>query len=483
MTDRGTSPKEEVRRSEAAAYIRHVLRGYSAVWAIDFEYEVTLSLPVPVVLVATDLISGRTFKRGPGEFGQCPFRCDGSELFIAFYAVAEASCFLALGWPLPPRWLDLWAEARRLNNGRGGGNGLLDVMGRFRLPVRDSGQKKAMQILVGEGNWHAADIPAILAYCEEDVRDTELLAYAMMPLILSEAPDASRALPQAIIRGTFVADCALIERIGVPVDVNSFNLVRERWPEIRQLLIADVNTHYGVFQGDSFSAKLFGDYLAREQIPWPRLTSGALQLDDDTFRQRAKSEPRIALLRECRVALSQLRGNDIQVDADGRVRTPLRPLASKTGRCQPSTSKFLFGAARWTRSFIMAPPGHTFAYLDYKSQEIGIAAYLSGDQRLVDAYSGGDPYIGFAKTAKLVPADATKESHPVMRAACKAIVLGVQYGMSAEGMAAASGVSLDTCRELLLRHHETYHGLWRFVQSYRDRLAAGHRARPAPSTP
>ncbi len=146
---------------------------------------------------------------------------------------------------------------------------------------------------------------------------------------------------------------------------------------------------------------------------------------------------------------------------------------SKTGRSQPSTSGFLFGAARWTRSFIRAPEGYAFAYLDYKSQEIAIAAFLSEDEKLADSYSSGDPYIAFAKAAKLVPRDATKQSHPNERAASKAIVLGVQYGMAAEGMAASSGVAVDTCRELLLRHREAYRPFWRFVQDYRDRIAGG----------
>jgi DNA polymerase-1 len=471
--DRGTTQKLEGRRSDAAAFAKFALGNYRAVWVLDFEFEVTRSLPVPVAMVATDIVSGITIKLGPGEFSSRPFRCDGSELFVAFYAVAEASCFLELGWPLPPHWLDLWAEARRLNNGRGGGSGLLAVMGRYGLPARDGGHKKAMQMLVGEGNWQTADVPAILDYCAEDVADTVRLLDAMLPAIMSEAPDRARALPQAIIRGTFVALNAQIERIGLPVDALSFRLVQERWPAIRQRLIDDVDEHYHVFDGGRFSASRFAGYLSHEQIPWPRLESGALRLDEDTFRQRAKAEPRVAMLRELREALSQVRSNSIVVDADDRSRTPLRPLASKTGRSQPSTSKFLFGAARWARSFIVAPEGHTFAYLDYKSQEIAIAAYLSGDGLLAESYSSGDPYIAFARAAKLVPPDATKKSHPTERAACKAIVLGVQYGMAAEGMAASSGVAVDLCRELLLRHREAYRPFWRFVQDYRDRIAGG----------
>jgi hypothetical protein len=466
-------------RSDAVAFLHAELgRRFRAVWVMDFEFELRgVGQPVPrrvVAMVARDVISGREIRLGPGEFGTCPFRCDGSELFVAFYASAEAHCFLALNWPLPPRWLDLWAEARRLSNGMPGvANGLVAVMGRYGLRVRDSGHKHAMQAMIGDGVWRPDDVPAILAYCGEDVKDTVQLLHRLLPEILAEAPVRAAALSQAIIRGTFMAANANVERRGLPVDVEAFDLFRSRWGDIRGRLIRDVDAAYGVFDGVTFSQRRFAGYLAAEAIAWPRLPGGDLRLDDDTFRQRAKAEPRVAALRELREALSQVRGHSVVVDDDGFSRVSLRPFASKTGRSQPSNSRYLFGAARWVRSFIRAPEGFTFAYLDFKSEELGVAAYLAGDERLAASYASGDPYMAFARAAGLVPQDATKASHPRERAACKAIVLGVQYGMGPEGMAASSGVPLDMCRELLLRHREAYRPFWRFVQQYRDRLAAG----------
>ena len=41
----------------------------------------------------------------------------------------------------------------------------------------------------------------------------------------------------------------------------------------------------------TFSAARWTDYLARKGIPWPRLPSGALALDDDTFREMARAYP------------------------------------------------------------------------------------------------------------------------------------------------------------------------------------------------
>ena len=78
------------------------------------------------------------------------------------------------------------------------------------------------------------------------------------------------------------------------------------------------------------------------------------------------------------------------------------------------------------------------AYCDWSSQEIAIAAALSGDELLWNAYESGDPYIAFAIQAGLAPPVATKETHKDIRNRCKSVVLGTNYGMSAFGVAQAA---------------------------------------------
>ena len=463
--------------------LQTALPNLKRVWVLDFEFETTAWPVKPVAMVATDVLSGFTLQLGPECLASNPFLSDETELFVSFYAIAEASCFLALDWKMPPLWLDLWAEAKRMANGRLGPDGrplpagMLDVLQRHGLPTRDHAHKKSMQTLVGTGAWQAKDVADIIAYCNEDVEDTARLLRVLWPSIINEAPvPGEPALWQALIRGTSTAYNAIIEAEGIPIDVGTWTAVRDQWQDIRARLIDDVDSRYGVFIEGSFSEARFAQYLAREGIPWPRLESGALALDDDTFRQRAKVEPRVAELRELREALSKVRGNSITVGPDGRARTPMRPLSSKTGRSQPSTASFIFGAAKWVRSFIRAPDGYTFAYLDYTSEEAAIAAYLSGDEAMSGAYRSGDVYLAFAKQAGLVPADATKKTHKPQRDAAKAIVLGVQYGMSETSMAANSGVPIDLCRDLLLKHRFLHRKYWNFVAEYRNRIAAN---RPA----
>jgi DNA polymerase I-like protein with 3'-5' exonuclease and polymerase domains len=114
------------------------------------------------------------------------------------------------------------------------------------------------------------------------------------------------------------------------------------------------------------------------------------------------------------------------------------------------------------RGLIRPPDGWGVAYIDFSSQEIAIAAAFSGDERMMAGYAAGDPYLDFAKAARLVPADATKATHAAVRDRCKAIVLGIGYGMEAGTMAARAGVTPCEARELLRLHRDTYRAFWRW---------------------
>ena len=77
---------------------------------------------------------------------------------------------------------------------------------------------------------------------------------------------------------------ALMEHAGVPIDVETLDRLRVGWEAIQDKLISEVDSRFGVFDGRSFRAERWADWLARHGIAWPRLESGELTLDDDTFR-------------------------------------------------------------------------------------------------------------------------------------------------------------------------------------------------------
>lgn len=430
---------------------------YREVWALDFEFiSEPGALPVPVCMVARELTSGRLVRLWQDELpARPPFPVDASTLFVAYYASAEIGCFLELGWPVPARIIDLYAEFRNRTNGLTlpAGKGLLGALSYFELGSISKEQKADTRALVLRGGpWSSAERREILDYCQSDVDCLGPLLERMAPAILARPA----GLGQALLRGRYTAAAARMERAGIPVDVPLLDRIRDSWEEIKLDLVRVVDKDFGVFDGTSFKEGLFASWLADRRIAWPRHDTGRLQLDGDTFSDMTKRFPQIRPLKELRHALGELRLSDLAVGPDGRNRVMLSAFATKTGRNAPSNSKFIFGPAVWMRQLIRPPRGHALAYIDWSSQEMWIAAALSGDPHLRDAVTSGDPYLAFAKLAGLAPPDATRETHEQIRAMCKIAALGTTYGMQARTLAVQAAISEIEAQNLLRRLAQTY---------------------------
>ena len=438
---------------------------YRAIWILDFEYIARDGEhPEPVCMVAHDIVSGQWITLWRDELHNSPpFDLGPDSLYVAYAAWTQWSCFLQNGWPMPQRCIDLCVEFICIHNGSSDGRlfpSLIAVASHYKVSCMGTAHKDAMRdLILGGGPWRNGQRAEIIEYCSSNVFITERLYYAMLPKISEDAP----RIGQALLRGRYTCAVARMERNGIPADVETIEKLQMGWGYVKQKLIADLDQDYGVFNGTSFIANRFADFLQRAQIPWPRLPTGQLKLDDDTFREQARAYPSIAPLRELRHSLGKMRLVDFPVGSDGRMRTSLKPFASRTGRNQPSSTKFIFGSSRWLRGLIKPSPSRALAYLDWSSQEIAIAAALSGDDAMWESYATGDPYLAFAKKVGLVPADATKETHKSGRQRAKAVVLGVGYGMGAESIALQSGIHIEDARELLRLHQKIYRIFWEWV--------------------
>jgi hypothetical protein len=439
-----------------------MLPAFREVWACDFEFNgVDGNPPRPVCMVARECRSGREIRLWRDDLAKlkaAPFDTGRESLFVAFFASAELGCFFALDWRPPVNVVDLFAEHRAATNGLElvYGNSLIGALALRGLASLDGAQKDAMRDLVlRQDTWSLSETAAILDYCAADVSATAQLLERMIPTI---------DWPRALLRGRYMTAVARMEWAGVPVDVPLVHELRKHWEALKAELIATVDSEFGIYDGTVFKAELFSAWLQRTGIPWPRHPSGALKLDNDTFKDQARTYPAVNALHELRSTTAKMRLTGLTVGQDGRNRCLLSPFASITGRNQPSNTRFMFGPAVWMRGLIRPPPGLGIAYVDFSAQEIAIAAALSGDERMLEDYISGDPYIGFAKAARLVPQDATKATHPLVRGRCKVVCLGVNYGMEALGLAARLAVTPAEAHELLRLHRQTYRRFWQWSE-------------------
>jgi DNA polymerase-1 len=438
---------------------------HSAVWGCDFEFcfpDGPGGLPAPICATFRELNTGAEWQLWGDDLRRpCPVEFNRDTLFVAYLASAEFSCFLALGWPLPVAVFDCYVEFRRLTNGRPtvtGFNGLSDALVEFGFrPVDD---KKSMRELAMRGGpFDEAERTALLKYNREDV----LALGQLFPRLA-----AVTNMAQALHRGRYMRAVALTERLGVPIDMPALERLNERWDDIKLAVIAETD-RFGLYEGTSFRDDRLERVIAAQGIAWPRFPDGRLMRDTKTFKAMADALPGWRPLYELRESVAKLQTKTLTVGRDGRNRAMLSPFKSRTARNQPSTSRFIYGNASWTRSLIKPAEGWGVAYLDWGQQEFAIAAALSGDENMRRAYLSGDPYLEFAKLAGAVPADATKSSHKAARDQFKATTLAVQYGMEFESLSERLGSSKYAARDLLALHKLSFPRFWRWAQETCDR--------------
>jgi hypothetical protein len=454
---------------------------FKEMWAVDFEFQDFKAGDHvrPVCMTAEDLLSGRQIRFWRDEFGpHPPFDIGDESLFISYSAGAEFSCFLVLGWEKPVHILDLYVEFIALRNGRGGSRNpsLLSALEFFGKKGIQFGEKIDMRKLILERTFLTRDEQrAFLEYCYTDVVALRDLLPAMVPHI--------KRPWQAALRGDFMWSIAVMEHNGIPFNVDLFYDLKENWDKIQNGLIARVDQNYGVYRPNkdgsfSFSQELFDNYLVRNEIGWPILDTGELETTDAVFEERAKTYPQLLELRYLREALGKMRLFDFPVGLDGFNRCWLNPFGSKTGRNQPGSSQFIFGAASWMRHLVQPPPGYAISVLDWSNQEFAIAAYLSGDPVMIEAYESGDPYIYFGKFAGAIPANAILpgttpteaaqvffEAWDDTRSLYKTCVLSTQYFIGARSLSVRIDRSMRMATELLRLHREAFHVYWDWVES------------------
>jgi hypothetical protein len=444
---------------------------FREIWLVDFEYAASEGeRPDPVCLVAWEARTGRKVQRWRNEMGASPpYDVSRESLFVSFASDAEMGCHLRLDWPLPVNVLDPRVEFLHATNftprlppdqnrqtKRGS---LLYAMRYYGLDGIEAAEKERWRNLILRGPpWTNTEREGIQGYCESDVQALSELSAAMtrrghMPL--------NGQLNCSLLRGRYMRAVARMQFIGISIDLKRYNLLTGRWDDIERQLIEALGRQYGVYEEGSFSEKRFAHYLNKRGIGWPLHPSGRLDLREKTFKQMAQFHPELEPLRQLKYCREKLKLRSLSVGRDGFNRAWLNPFASRTGRNQPSNAHFVFGPAVWLRDYLIQPkPGWGIAYMDWVGQEFGVAAALSNDPAMLEAYATGDIYLAFGKQAGLLPSWATKETHPTERNQLKVCVLATQYGQEYRALSERINQPDIVGRELLRHHRRVYRRFW-----------------------
>jgi DNA polymerase I len=455
---------------------------FSQVVVCDFEYEIAAGeLPDVLCMVAhvldQNLQHVHTIRLWHGEFGATPpFDIGADTLFVAYSAWAEMTCFMVLGWKFPEHIFDLHTAYLAASNillphnpdevRKRPRKSLADACRAYDVAGWEQIDKDVIARDIGEGRWRDHGQEAVFNYCEEDVRASALL--------LSQQLCGRAGLPPADVERVLhwsnysAKAVARIQAKGMPIDVPLWNLVQENKAAVIGALLRQFDPSYGsddpIYTPDSeWSYERFERWLVRAGVPaWPRLDSGQLDVDGDAFRLMYHI-PGIEGLHALRDSLGVIMRAKLPIGRDCRNRPSLFPFCTATGR--NAHGKSLYNAHASVRSFMVFPDDTIGVYLDWRTQEVGVAAALSGDEALLAVYREGDVYYGLAKLCGLtcgLDLKQWKMQKPDVRQRMKPLQLGINYGMGVPSLAKGLDRHPLVASAIIELHKQRYPRFWQW---------------------
>jgi len=466
-----------------------VTENFSRVVVCDTEYETSGGefdlrpgdLPVLLCLVAyildENLNHVRTIKLWREQllaFKHPPFDVGPNTLFVAYSAQAELTIFEMLGWPFPKHVYDLHTaylassnvllpyepDVKRVKQRKR----LSDACRAYDIEGWENIDKAQIAKDIGEGRWRDYGQTVVFDYCEEDVdKSAELLRRQIRGSNRFPRVDTDRVIFWSEYSAKAVAR---IQAKGIPIDMYIWDLIQEyRYAIIdalRRRFDPSYNDDEPIFDAEgSFSYARFEAWLVRSGIPfWPRLNSGQLDLDSDAFRLMSVF-PGVEGIHALRDTLGFIAKARLPIGRDGRNRPSLFPFGTASGR--NAHAKSIFNTHAGMRSLIVFSTDKIGTYLDWRTQEVGIAAVESGDENLKRDYLTGDIYhaiayrFGFTNDPDRMRWKATQVD---MRGRMKILQLAVSYGQSVTSLARGINRHPVIASGIIQKHKRFYSPFW-----------------------
>ena len=436
------------------------------IWVTDFEYNETDKgeIPHPVCFSAQELLTGERIDLWlDDEPHPEPIQFSNPELiYVSFYGVGDLQCHISLGWSLPVNLIDLFAEWRLLSNTTHKPNekaGLLDVCDVFDIETITTEEKEMWRERILQGSPYAIEErQGIMKYCYADVDITLKLFNKMSPYIEN--------WHGALFRGKIMIITAKMEARGIPIDKKIYALLKDNWQIIKLKILEQVKAEYegyDLFDGTTFKLEEFQRYLFDHNLSWEITKTGRLSTKDEVFKDAAKYHPELQTLYEAKQITSTFKTFPVEMGADGRSRAMLSPFRSVTGRFGGKAG-YIFLNPTWVRSLIIPDKGKMLLYMDYEQEEFCIVAALSGDEKMLETYNSGDPYLYFAKLTQEIPPNGTKETHKEIRDKYKAGCLALQYGMGVDSLSKKLGIPPAYANQFIQRHQSKFKRYWRWKE-------------------
>ncbi len=160
------------------------------------------------------------------------------------------------------------------------------------------------------------------------------------------------------------------------------------------------------------------------------------------------------------------------VDTKNRLHTNFRQDVAATGRLSsidPNLQNIPVRTelGRKIRQGFIPDMGKVFVSADYSQFELRLAAVMSGDKAMVEAFNSDQDIhtLTAAAVAGIDPEDVTKE----MRYKAKAVNFGILYGQGPHGLAIGTGMTFGEAKDFIAKYFEVWPELKKYMDSLREK--------------
>ena len=280
---------------------------------------------------------------------------------------------------------------------------------------------------LGKSDWSGELTEEQLAYAE---RDTEHL-HALWD-VLREELVAEQLWPTWELERDLLPIVVDMEHAGFQISVDA---TREYLAKMEAECEARAQAVYDVLPGP----EPINLRSPKQVLPALRSVPGLEELPNtgkDTLARYSDHVPVAKLLdyRHAQEQVKQLTSYLKEVDAQGRIHSEFNPMGAATGRFTSSRPNLQNAGRGPIRNlFAVAGPDRKLVVADFGQVELRVAAVLSGETRMLEAYEAGEDLHG--KTAAILLGKPVSEVTAEERQAAKSANFGFTFCQTANGLA------------------------------------------------
>ena len=272
---------------------------------------------------------------------------------------------------------------------------------------------------------------------------------------------------------------AEMELNGIKVDLNAITRLAKatlkEQEKLEKKIYVLTGTEFNINSPQQLSVVLFERLKISGKLK--KTGKGAISTAASELEKLSGAHPVIELILKYR-ELQKLKTTYIEpfpalVKKNSRLCTTFNQTGATTGRLsseEPNLQNIPIRTdlGQEFRKVFIASHGYKLLSLDYSQLELRIAAHISKDKKMIEAFKGGEDI--HTRTAAEIFSVQANQVTTSMRRQAKVLNFGILYGMGVLGFQRASGVDRARAKEFIEKYMREFSGVATYMQEMKNKV-------------